>query len=102
MIEVFEWRDREAIDEAHNNAVTKASWEKLMGCSTLVPLASLGESSYVLWSGMIVLVGVCGVATAKPTNQPHTQPNTTQLNSTQHKNPKHNTKTSGNTTRTSR
>lgn len=45
MIEIFEWRDSEAIDEAHNNPATKASWDKLIAKSTLVPLASLGESS---------------------------------------------------------
>jgi len=45
VIEIFEWRDSEALDEAHNNPATKASWDALMGLSTLVPLASLGESS---------------------------------------------------------
>lgn len=44
MIEIFEWRDREAMDEAHRNEGTKATWEKLMSVSTLVPLASLGDS----------------------------------------------------------
>lgn len=45
MIEIFEWRDSEAVDEAHNDPAAKASWDKLMAVSTLVPLASLGESS---------------------------------------------------------
>lgn len=44
VIEILEWRDSEAIDEAHRNDATKATWAKLMAVSTLVPLASLGDT----------------------------------------------------------
>lgn len=44
VVEIFEWRDSEAMDEAHRNDATKATWEKLMAVSTLVPLASLGDT----------------------------------------------------------
>lgn len=59
VVEIFEWRDQEAMDEAHRNPATKATWDKLMSLATLVPLASLGEGGYVVnsigcvWSNRI-------------------------------------------------
>ncbi len=45
LVEVFEWRSRDAIEEAHKNAAVNALWAELGAVSEYTPLAKLPESS---------------------------------------------------------
>ena len=45
IIEVSEWKSREAIDAAHKNPNVLAMWEKLFAVCDCVPLQTLPESS---------------------------------------------------------
>ena len=45
LMEVFEWKDAAAMEKAHLEEGLKETWTKLLEVATLVPLASLGESS---------------------------------------------------------
>ena len=44
IIEVSEWKSREAIDAAHKNPNVLAMWEKFFTLCDCVPLMSLAES----------------------------------------------------------
>ena len=44
MVEVFEWRSREAIEQAHHNPVVLALWAEYEAASEHVPMAALPES----------------------------------------------------------
>lgn len=44
VIEVFEWRSKEAIEEAHGNAAVGALWEEFGAVCDYVPLATLAEA----------------------------------------------------------
>ena len=45
IIEVSEWKSREAIDAAHKNPNVLAMWEKFFALCDCVPLKSLAESN---------------------------------------------------------
>ena len=45
IIEVSEWKSREAIDAAHKNPNVLAMWEKFFALCDCVPLMSLRESN---------------------------------------------------------
>ena len=45
IIEVSEWKSREAIDAAHKNTNVLAMWEKFFALCDCVPLKSLAESN---------------------------------------------------------
>lgn len=45
ILEIFEWKDKESMDEAHAIDTTKQSWNTIMDLATLVPLASLAEAN---------------------------------------------------------
>ncbi|EWM26395.1 hypothetical protein Naga_100715g3 [Nannochloropsis gaditana] len=45
VLEVFEWKDAEAMEEAHRRGELQDTWKKLLEVGTMVPLASLGECS---------------------------------------------------------
>jgi quinol monooxygenase YgiN len=44
ILEVFEWRSAEAIEQAHANAAVQALWEEFGAACDYVPLASLPEA----------------------------------------------------------
>ena len=44
LIEVSEWKSREAIDAAHKNPNVLAMWEKFSGLCECVPLKTLPEA----------------------------------------------------------
>ena len=44
VIEVFEWRSKEAIEEAHGNAAVGALWAEFGAVCDYVPLSSLAET----------------------------------------------------------
>jgi quinol monooxygenase YgiN len=44
IVEIFEWKSQEAIDEAHNNEVVKAMWGKFDEVCEYVSLSSLKEA----------------------------------------------------------
>jgi hypothetical protein len=43
VIEVFEWKSKEAIAEAHQNADVASLWARFEACCTHVPLSDLDE-----------------------------------------------------------
>lgn len=45
IIEVSEWKSREAIDAAHKNPTVLAMWEKFFAACDCVPLKSLAEAN---------------------------------------------------------
>ena len=45
ILEIFEWKDQGAMEEAHKNEDLQETWRKILQVATLVPLASLGEAS---------------------------------------------------------
>jgi quinol monooxygenase YgiN len=45
LIEVSEWKSREAIDAAHKNPIVLAMWDKFFAVCDCVPLETLAESS---------------------------------------------------------
>lgn len=45
IIEVSEWKSREAIDAAHKNANVRALWEEFFALCDCVPLKTLAEAS---------------------------------------------------------
>ncbi len=45
LIEVSEWKSREAIDAAHKNPTVLAMWDKFFALCDCVPLETLPESS---------------------------------------------------------
>ena len=45
LLEVFEWRSAEAIEQAHRNAEVQALWAEFGTACDYVPLATLAESS---------------------------------------------------------
>ena len=45
LIEVSEWKSREAIDAAHKNPTVLAMWDKFFAVCDCVPLETLPESS---------------------------------------------------------
>ena len=44
IIEVSEWKSREAIDAAHKNANVRAMWEKFFAACDCIPLRNLAEA----------------------------------------------------------
>lgn len=46
ILEVFEWRSREAIDQAHRNPAVQALWEEFAAACEYVPLSSLPEAQH--------------------------------------------------------
>jgi hypothetical protein len=44
IVEVFEWRSPQAIEEAHRNAAVQALWAEFERVCEYVPLAELGEA----------------------------------------------------------
>lgn len=46
VIEVFEWRSPEAIEQAHHNPAVLALWAEFEAVCEYVPLASLAESKH--------------------------------------------------------
>ena len=44
ILEVFEWRSREAIQQAHTNSAVQALWAEFGDACDYVPLASLSEA----------------------------------------------------------
>ena len=44
IIEVFEWRSPEAIEQAHHNPAVLTLWSEFEAACEYVPLASLSES----------------------------------------------------------
>lgn len=44
LIEVFEWRSADAIDQAHNNASVQALWEDFGEACEFTPLRNLAET----------------------------------------------------------
>ena len=44
IIEVSEWKSREAIDAAHRNANVLAMWEKFFAACDCIPLKDLAEA----------------------------------------------------------
>ena len=45
IVEVSEWKSREAIDAAHKNPIVLAMWEKFFAVCDCVPLNTLAEAS---------------------------------------------------------
>jgi hypothetical protein len=43
VIEVFEWKSKTSIDEAHHNDDVKTLWARFEECCTHVPLSNLDE-----------------------------------------------------------
>lgn len=73
VLEIFEWKDAAAMEEAHRRGELQATWKKIQECSTLVPLASLGESSepyahfHVLTPGILQTTGTMAkIVAVKP------------------------------------
>jgi hypothetical protein len=46
VLEVFEWRSPEAIEQAHHNAAVSALWNEFEAVCEYVPLSSLPESQH--------------------------------------------------------
>ena len=46
ILEVFEWRSPEAIEQAHHNPAVLALWSEFEASCEYVPLASLSESTH--------------------------------------------------------
>jgi hypothetical protein len=46
VIEVFEWRSAQAIEQAHSNAAVLALWAEFETCCEYVPLALLAEAQH--------------------------------------------------------
>jgi quinol monooxygenase YgiN len=46
IIEVFEWRSNEAIEQAHRNPAVQALWAEFEEACEYVPLASLDEAGH--------------------------------------------------------
>jgi hypothetical protein len=44
VVEVFEWRSQEAIEQAHGNAAVGALWDEFGAFCDYVPLATLAEA----------------------------------------------------------
>jgi quinol monooxygenase YgiN len=44
IIEVSEWKSREAIDEAHRNPTVLAMWDKFLALCESIPLGDLAEA----------------------------------------------------------
>ncbi len=44
VLEVFEWKDRAAVDRAHADPVVQALWGRFDACCTFAPLGQLPES----------------------------------------------------------
>ena len=44
LVEVFEWRSAEAIEQAHGNPAVQALWAEFASVCDYVPLASLSEA----------------------------------------------------------
>jgi quinol monooxygenase YgiN len=44
IVEIFEWKSQEAIDESHNNEAVKAMWRKFDEVCEYVSLSSLKEA----------------------------------------------------------
>ena len=47
VIEVFEWRSLEAIEQAHHNPVILALWKEFEAACDYVPLSTLPESQHL-------------------------------------------------------
>jgi hypothetical protein len=46
ILEVFEWKSQQAIDDAHKNPVILAMWDRFENACDYVPLNSLKESEH--------------------------------------------------------
>lgn len=46
VLEVFEWRSPQAIEQAHENAAVQALWQEFEAACEYVPLASLPEAAH--------------------------------------------------------
>lgn len=46
LVEVFEWRSAEAVEQAHHNPAVQALWAAFAEACDYVPLASLAESAH--------------------------------------------------------
>lgn len=44
ILEIFEWKSRQAIEQAHSNAAVLAMWEQFAAVCDYVPLHSIKES----------------------------------------------------------
>jgi len=44
IVEVFEWRSAQAIEQAHNNPAVQALWEEFGAACDYTPLSSLAET----------------------------------------------------------
>jgi quinol monooxygenase YgiN len=44
ILEVFEWKSKEAIDAAHHNPAVAALWERFHQCCDYTPLKNIAES----------------------------------------------------------
>lgn len=73
VLEVFEWKDAESMEEAHRRGELQATWKKILEIATMVPLASLGESSepyahfHVLNPGILQTTGTMAkIVAVKP------------------------------------
>jgi quinol monooxygenase YgiN len=45
IVEVFEWKSKEAVDEAHRNPVVRQLWDRFEACSDYVTLRDLTETT---------------------------------------------------------
>ena len=45
IIEVFEWKHKEAVDEAHRNPVVRALWGRFDACSQYISLRDVAETT---------------------------------------------------------
>jgi hypothetical protein len=44
IIEVFEWKNQAAVDEAHRNLVVRQLWERFEACSEYISLRDVAET----------------------------------------------------------
>ena len=44
IIEVFEWKNKEAVDEAHRNPVVRKLWDRFEACSEYISLRDVPET----------------------------------------------------------
>jgi quinol monooxygenase YgiN len=44
IIEVFEWKNQAAVDEAHHNLVVRQLWERFEACSDYISLRDVAET----------------------------------------------------------
>lgn len=44
VLEIFEWRSQQAIDDAHGNPEVQNMWKRFQACCEYVPLAELSEA----------------------------------------------------------